>query len=145
MANNVKFHYKYSGNGWASGHISIGSNKFEFVCSYVLSHPLEELMSAVYQIIPNLAPFPRKKIDFILWEEPTEFRWELHMIDEKNVVINIYELVSDSKKELVFKDNFHPDDLLKALVHCIGRDAELRSNEHVERIYKEIKQHLKSH
>lgn len=83
MANNVKFHYKYSGNGWASGHISIGSNKFEFACSYVLSHPLEELMSAVYQIIPNLAPFPRKKIDFILWEEPTEFRWELHMIDEK--------------------------------------------------------------
>lgn len=144
MSHNVKFRYKYSGNGWGSGHLCVGSNKFEFVCSYVLNDPLEDLLSAVYQIIPNLAPFPRRKIDFIMWEEPTEYKWEFHVINEKNVAINIYEQDSDVETEMVFKDNFHPDDLLKALVHCIDRDAELRSSENIDRIYKQFKLYLKS-
>lgn len=145
MTPNVKFQYKYAGNGWGSGHICVGSNKFEFVCSYVLNNPLKDLLSTVYQIVPNLAPFPRKTIDFIMWEEPTEYRWEFHVIDEKNVTINIYEQVSDVETELVFKDNFHSVDLLKAMVHCIDGDAELRSIEDVDRIYKQFKLYLKCH
>ena len=107
MSHNVKFQYKYLSNGWASGQICIGSNNFEFVCSYLFNNPLEELLNAIYQIVPNLAPFPRKKIDFIMLDEPIEYRWEFQLVDEKNVTINIYEEGSDLKKELIFKDNFH--------------------------------------
>ncbi|WP_033541165.1 hypothetical protein [Planococcus sp. CAU13] len=146
MAHNVEFQYKYiPDDTWASGYLCIGGNNFEFVCSYLFKNPLEELLNAVYQIVPDLASFSRKEIDFIMLEEPVEYRWEFKLIDEEKVTINIYEKGSDLNAMLIFNDNLYLNDLLRALVHCIGRDAELRSNEDIERIYKQFKVYLKSH
>lgn len=143
MSQNVKFQYKYLGSGWASGQICIGSNSFEFVCSYLLNSPLEELLNAVYQIVPNLAPFPRKKVDFIMLDEPIEHRWEFQLVDERNVIITIYAKGYELKTERIFIDKCQLRDLLEALVHGIDHDAELRSNENIERIYKQFKLYLK--
>ncbi|ETP69105.1 hypothetical protein G159_08910 [Planococcus glaciei CHR43] len=146
MSHNVEFQYKYIPNEkWASGHFSMGNHKFEFFCSYMFNNPLEELLSAVYQIVPNLAPFPRKKIDFIMFDLPIEYRWEFELIDEKHVSISIYEKDSDLKTDLIFRDNCHLDDLLRAIVHGIGSDTKLRSTESIERVYNQFKLHLKSH
>ncbi|MGX7595886.1 hypothetical protein ACWNS2_11595 [Planococcus plakortidis] len=143
MSHNVKFQYKYLDNGCASGHICIGSHNFEFLCSYLLNNPLEELLNAVYQIVPNLASFPRKKIDFIMLDEPIEYRWEFELIDERNVTLTIYVKGDDLKTERIFINKCQLNDLLKALVHGIERDAELRSNENIEQIYKQFKLYLK--
>lgn len=145
MSRNVEFQYNYTqGETWASGHLCIGSSKFEFDCSYLFGNPLEQLLQAVYQIVPDLAPFPRKKIDFVMWEEPVEYRWEFEWIEEKNVSITIYEKGSDLKTVFVFQEVCHIDDLLKALMHGIDQSAELRSNEKIEQIYQQFKHYLKS-
>ncbi|QFT89228.1 hypothetical protein FIU87_11265 [Bacillus sp. THAF10] len=90
MSHNIDFRYKYTnGDTWASGIIGTNKNKFEFVCSYLFSDPLEKLLNSVYQIVPNLAAFPRKEIDFTMLDEPIEYKWEFKLLDEKNVSINI--------------------------------------------------------
>lgn len=145
MSQNVEFQYNHlQGETWASGHLCIESSKFEFVCSYLFGNPLEQLLQTVYQIVPELAPFPRKKIDFVMWEEPVEYRWEFEWIEERNVSITIYEKDSDLKTAFIFREVCHVDDLLKALVHGIGRDVELSSNEKIEQIYQQFKHYLKS-
>lgn len=143
MSRNIKFQYQYLGNGWASGQISIGSNSFDFVCSHLFNHPLEQILNAVYQIVPGLASFPRKEIAFVMLEEPIEYRWEFKMADEEKVTVDIYEKDSGANALLIFSDILHLNDLLKALVQCIGSDAELRSNENIERIYEQFKLYLK--
>lgn len=146
MSHNIDFQYKYTnGDTWASGFIGTDKNKFEFVCSYLFNNPLEELLNAVYQIVPNLATFSRKEINFTMLDEPIEYRWEFKLIDEKSVTINIYEKGYDLKTELIFEDNCNLYNLLKALIQCIGSNPELKSNEKIERIYKEFKLHLKNH
>jgi hypothetical protein len=143
MSRNVEFQYNYiQGETWASGHLCIGSSKFEFVCSYILGDPLEQLLHAVYQIVPGLAPFPRKKIDFVMWEEPVEYIWEFEWITQQNLSVTIREKGFDLKTAFVFQEDCHIDDLLKALVHGIDRNAELRSNEKIEQIYQQFKLHL---
>lgn len=145
LSHYVEFQYRYIPNDtWATGSICMGDNKFEFGCSYLFTDPLEELLNAVYQIIPDLAPFPRKEIDCTLSTESIEYRWNFHLIDEKNVAINIYEQGYEVKTELIFKDNVHPDDLVMAFVQCIGNEAGLRSNQHIEWIYKQFNLYLKS-
>lgn len=145
MSQNVEFQYNHlQGETWASGHLCIESSKFEFVCSYLFGNPLEQLLQTVYQIVPELAPFPRKKIDFVMWEEPVEYRWEFEWIEERNVSITIYEKDSDLKTAFIFREVCHVDDLVKALVHGIGRDVELSSNEKIEQIYQQFKHYLKS-
>lgn len=145
LSQNIAFQYNYIPNDtWATGYICICNNKFEFGCSYIVNNPLEELLNAVYQIIPDLAPFPRKEIDCLLSAESIEYRWKFQLVGEKNVSINIYEQSYDVKAELVFKDNCHSDDLVKALVHCIGNNAGLRSNKHIEWVYQHFKLYLKS-
>ena len=71
-----------------------------------------------------------------------ECRWEFEWIEEKNVSIVIYEKGFDLKRAFVFQEDCHIDDLLKALVHGINRNAELRSNEKIEQIYQQFKLHL---
>lgn len=146
MSRTVEFQYKYSiGDTWASGLIRIDNNKFEFVCSYLFNNPLEGLLKSVYQLITNLAAFPRKETDFTMLDEPIEYRWEFKLIDEKNVTIKIYQKGYDLKTELVFEDYCNLSNLLKAFVQCIGSNPQLRSNENIERIYREFKLHLKNH
>ena len=146
MSNNIQFQYNLiSGDTWATGFIGTDKRKFEFVCSYLFNNPLEELLTAVYQIIPNLATFPRKEINFTMLDEPIEYKWEFKLIDEKNVTLHIYEKGYDLKSELIFEDNYNLSNLLKALIQCIGSNPEFTSNEKIERIYKEFKLHLKNH
>ena len=84
MYGNIVFQYKYTnGDSWAAGIIGNGKNKFEFVCSYLFNNPLEELLNTVYQIVPKLAAFPRKEIDFIMLDEPIEYRWDFYLLDDK--------------------------------------------------------------
>ena len=146
MSNNIHFQYKHTyGDTWASGFIGTDKKKFEFVCSYLLNNPLEELLKAVYQIIPNLATYPRKEINFTMLDEPLEYRWEFKLIDEKNVTIHIYEKGYDLKSELIFEDNCSLYNLIKALIQCIGSNPELASIEKIECIYKDFKLYLKNH
>ncbi|MDZ5711379.1 hypothetical protein [Jeotgalibacillus haloalkalitolerans] len=145
MSHNIDFQYTYtSGDSWASGCISTEHQTFEFTCSYLFHNPFEELLNAVYQIVPNLAAFPRKEIHFTMLDEPLEYRWEFRLIDDTHVRINIYEKVYDSKTKLVFQDNCNLFSLLKALTKCIANNPELRGNENIERINKEFKVYLKN-
>lgn len=144
IANHIQFQYKHTlGDRWASGFIGTDKKKFEFFCSYLLNNPLEELLTAIYQIIPNLAPYSRKEINFTMLDEPIEYRWTFKLIDEKNVTLHIYEQEYNLKKKLIFEDKYSLDNLLKALIQCIGSNPELRLNEKIEHIYKEFNFHLK--
>lgn len=141
----IEFQYKHApGETWASGYISKDSNKFEFTCSCLFNNPLEELLNAVYQIVPDLAAFPRKHLDFIMLDEPTEYRWEFLLMNKEKITINIYEKVQGSKAELVLKESFCIEELLKTLVYCISNEKHLSTNENIDRIYKQFKIHLKS-
>ncbi|MFC4712731.1 hypothetical protein [Planococcus dechangensis] len=145
MSKNVEFQYNWlQGESWASGHLCIGSSKFEFVCSYILGDPLEQLLHAVYQIVPGLAPFPRKKIDFVMLEEPVEYIWEFEWITQQNLSVTIREKGSELKMGVVYRELCHIEDLLKALVHGINKNAVLRSNENIEKVYQQFTIYLKT-
>ncbi|MET3195186.1 hypothetical protein [Gottfriedia sp. OAE603] len=146
MSQNIDFQYKYkNGDTWASGFINIDSNKFEFVCSYLFENPLEDLLNCVYQLVPNLSAFPRKQIDFTMLDEPLEYRWEFKMIDDRNVHISIYLKNYDLKTKKVFEDKCKLNNLIRAFVQCINSNLELKSNENIERLYREFNLHLKNH
>jgi hypothetical protein len=145
ISQNINFQYNYThGDTWASGFISTDNKKFEFVCSYLFNNPLEELLNAVYQVVPYLATFSRNEIEFTMIDEPIEYRWVLKLINVKNVNITIYKKGYDRKSDIIFEDNINVCNLLKAFIQCIDSNHELKLNEKIERIYKEFKLYLKN-
>lgn len=139
MSKHVQFQYDYTvGDTWATGFIGTATKNFRFVCSYLLNNPLEELLNAAYQIIPNLTSFPRKQIHFMMLDEPIEYRWEFKISDEQTVSIYIYKKGYDKKSALVFEDSYNIYDFVKALVQCIKSNPHLKCTGKIEWIYKEF-------
>ena len=145
MSNPIQLQYDVTaGDTWATGFIGTAAKKFEFACSYLSNNPFEELLNAVYQIVPNLATFPRKQIQFTLWDEPIEYSWEFQVRDEQNVALQIYEKGYDKKSALIFEETYKIYDLIKALVQCMKRNPYLLSTDKIERIHDEFTLYVKN-
>ncbi|MDX8342195.1 hypothetical protein [Rossellomorea sp. YZS02] len=144
MAEHVEFQYTHiDGGTWASGFIRIDQSRFEFVCSYLFHNPLQEFLSAIYQLLPGLAAFPRKEISLTMWDEPVKYIWEIKRVDQKDAIIRISEKGYDVKSVLVFEEYVDLHDLIRSVIRCIMRNHALRSNDAIDRMYQEFTVYVK--
>ncbi|RIW31980.1 hypothetical protein D3H55_13935 [Bacillus salacetis] len=139
-AQRIQFSYQYNkGDTWASGAIELDDRRFEFLCSCLFNNPLEVLLYSIYQLIPNLAPVPRKEIHFTLYDEPLEYSWYFKMLDNETVGILIYSNGQNS----VFEGRCNLIHLVKTFVQSLPDQVVLTMDEKVRSIYEELRHFIK--
>lgn len=139
------FHYDYNSQSkWATGYLKIGDNKFEFVCSYLFSDPLEDILAAICQLLPGAVPYPRNYLTFTLLEEPEEYQWVLQRVGKDEVSIKIFlKENDDGKVELAYEELCDIKRLVVAIKEHLNSNKELLSNQKVNCLYQDLQKGIR--
>lgn len=114
----MEFKYELSGVGWADGFIKINTNIEHFSASY-LTDALHDMLKAIISLLPELVPYPVKRAQFEIHEEPGGTVWSLYTIDAVHLNINIVsfeDLIQRKELDQDFNETCKISDFVKAVV-----------------------------
>ncbi|TRZ39870.1 hypothetical protein CEQ21_02685 [Niallia circulans] len=145
MTKKIVFQYDYNSQSkWATGYLKIGDNKFDFLCSYLFSNPLEDMLVSICQLLPGVVPFPRTHVTFTLLEEPEEYQWELQRVGKHEVNIKIYlKENADEKVVLVYEEICDIKKLVVAIVKHLYFNKELLLHHKINSLYEDLQHGIK--